>query len=57
MKTPKEFEEIANKFLLEIEKLDKDKITWQTKNHIPNLHQSLNEFYIWLIKNYYKNER
>lgn len=30
---------------------------WETKNHIPMLHNSINEFYIWLEKNYWNDEK
>lgn len=52
--TKEEFKKLANNFLNETEELDKNKMPWQTKNHIPILHQSLNEFYLWLDKNYWK---
>lgn len=36
---------------------DKSKMPWETKNHIPTLHNSINEFYIWLEKNYWNDEK
>ncbi len=52
--TKEKFEKLANDFLVETEKEDKNKPDWETKNHIPVLHRSLNEFYIWLNKNYWQ---
>lgn len=43
---------LMNDFLVQTEELDKNKMPWETKNHIPILHQSLNEFYGWLKKNH-----
>lgn len=51
--TKDEFQRLVNDFLIQVEKEDKNKMSWQTKNHIPILHQSLNEFYIFLSKNYW----
>lgn len=48
-----EFKKLANAFLIETEEADKTKMPWETKNHIPILHQSINEFYLWLTKNYW----
>lgn len=49
----KMFEILSNKFLIQIEESDKDKLAWEIKNHIPILYESLKEFYIWLEKNYW----
>jgi len=48
-----EFQKIANDFLVQTEEEDKTKPKWQTKNNVPILHNSLNEFYRWLCKNYW----
>lgn len=53
MITKEEFEELANNFLVETKESDKNKPKWETKNHIPTLHDSLNEFYMWLETNYW----
>jgi len=50
------FEKLANNFLVETEESYKNKPVWETKNRIPTLHQSINEFYMWLEKNYWKNK-
>ncbi len=52
--TQEEFQILANDFLVETEKNDETKPSWETKNHVPILHNSLNEFYNWLTKNYWK---
>lgn len=44
---------LASKFLKDIEEEDKNKPVYLTKNHVYYLHQSLNEFYAWLHKNYW----
>lgn len=49
--TKQEYTELVNKLLEDTEKTDKDKLAWQTRNHLPMLHQSLAEFYRWLVKN------
>ncbi len=49
-----DFKILANNFLVETEENDKTKMPWETKNHIPTLHVSLNEFYVWLEKNYWQ---
>lgn len=51
--TREDFKKIANDFLVQTEKDDKDKMPWETRNHIPILHQSINEFYKWMDKNYW----
>jgi len=51
----KQFQLLANKFLIETEESDKKKPGYMTKNHVPTLHNSLNEFYLWLEVNYWKN--
>ncbi len=51
--TRDDFKKIANDFLTQTEKDDKDKMAWETRNHVPTLYQSLNEFYMWLDKNYW----
>ena len=51
--TRDDFKKIANDFLVQTERDDKDKMPWETRNHVPILHQSLNEFYKWLDKNYW----
>ena len=51
--TRDDFKKIANDFLVQTEKDDEDKMPWETRNHVPILHQSLNEFYKWLDKNYW----
>jgi len=48
-----EFQNLVNDFLVQTEEEDKTKPVWETKNHVPVLHGSLNEFYIWLTKNYW----
>jgi|LauGreDrversion4_2_1035121.scaffolds.fasta_scaffold595800_2 hypothetical protein len=48
-----EFQKLVNDFLVQTEEEDKTKPAWETKNHVPVLHGSLNEFYIWLTKNYW----
>jgi hypothetical protein len=53
----KDFEKLANNFLVKTENDDKSKMPWETKNHIPTLHNSINEFYIWLEKNYWNDEK
>jgi len=53
----KDFKKLANDFLVETENDDKSKMPWETKNHIPMLHNSINEFYIWLEKNYWNDEK
>lgn len=47
------YEKLSNDFLLSVEEDDKNKMPWQTKNHIPTLLNSLREFYTWLDKNYW----
>ncbi len=51
--TREDFKRIANDFLVQTEKDDESKMPWETRNHVPILHQSLNEFYQWLDKNYW----
>ena len=51
--TSKSFQIQADTFLRETEINDKDKPVFMTKNHVPILHQSINEFFIWLKKNYW----
>lgn len=48
-----DFEILANKFLIETEKIDKTKPPWMTKNHVSNLYDNIKEFYTWLEKNYW----
>ena len=52
--TKEEFQILANDFLVETEKTDETRPPWETKNHVPILHESLNEFYMWLEKNYWE---
>jgi hypothetical protein len=52
-----EFQKLANDFLVQTEEEDKTKPVWETKNHLPILHSSLNEFYIWLTKNYWNEKQ
>ncbi|MEA3317696.1 MAG: hypothetical protein U9R54_07030 [Bacteroidota bacterium] len=47
------YQKLVNDFLLQTEEEDKTKPKWQTKNNVPILHNSLNEFYKWLCKNYW----
>lgn len=51
--TKDEYRLLSNRFLIETEDLDKRKPSWMTKNHVENLYVSLNEFYLWLEKNYW----
>ena len=51
--TRDEFKRLANDFLVQTEKEDEQKMPWEKHNHVPILHNSLNEFYIWLDKNYW----
>lgn len=51
--TKNKFKVIANDFLVDTEEKDKDKQPWETTNHIPTLHRSLNEFYVWLNSNFW----
>jgi hypothetical protein len=51
-----EFQKLANDFLVQTENEGKTKPVWETKNHLPILHRSLNEFYIWLTKNYWNEQ-
>jgi len=51
-----EFQKLANDFLVQTEEENKTKPkvkVWQTKNNVPILHNSLNDFYRWLCKNYW----
>lgn len=48
-----EYKNLANDFLVQTEEEDKTKPKWQTKNNVPILHNSLNEFYRWLCKNHW----
>jgi hypothetical protein len=51
-----EFQKLANDFLVQTEEEGKTKPVWETKNYLPILHRSLNEFYIWLTKNYWNEQ-
>ncbi len=51
--TKEEFKDLANDFLVQTEEEDKTKMPWEAHNHVPILHMSINEFYLWLEKNYW----
>ena len=51
-----EFAKLVNDFLVQTKKEDETKMSWETKNHIPILHESLKEFYLWLEKNYWNEQ-
>lgn len=51
------FQKLGNDFLIAIEKNDEDKPLWDTRNHIPTLFNSLDEFYAWLEINYWKQNK
>ena len=48
-----DYQKLANAFLVQTEEEDKTKPKWQTRNNVPILHNSLNEFYRWMCKNYW----
>ena len=48
-----DYKKLANAFLVQAEEDDKIKPKWQTRNNVPILHNSLNEFYRWMCKNYW----
>ena len=48
-----DYQKLVNDFLIQTEEEDKTKPKWQTKNNVPILLNSLNEFYRWLCKNYW----
>ena len=51
--TKNKFKVIANDFLVDTEEKDKTRQPWETRNHVPTLHSSLNEFYVWLDSNFW----
>ena len=51
--TKNKFKVIANDFLVDTEEKDKTRQPWETRNHVPTLHSSLNEFYVWLNDNFW----
>lgn len=51
--TKEDYKVLANEFLIQAYNDDQKKPTWLTKNHVPTLHQSLDEFFLWLQDHYW----